>query len=192
MKHIALAAVLLVMLVGPARAGFDEGVAAYYVGDYETALKEFRPLAEKGYAKAQFNLGLMFEIGKGVLQDDAEALKWYRKAAEQGYTMAQHGLGRMYFAGEGDPQKYVEALKWYRKAAEQGYAKAQLSLGIIYYAGLGVPQNYVQSHMWLNLAAAQGNKGAQIMRDGWAKYMTPIDISKAQALAREWLAKHGE
>ena len=44
MKRIAIAAVLLVMLVGPARAGWDEGVVAYKQGDYATALKEFRPL----------------------------------------------------------------------------------------------------------------------------------------------------
>ena len=42
MKPIALAAVLLVTLVGPAWAGFDEGMAAYDRGDYATALKEFR------------------------------------------------------------------------------------------------------------------------------------------------------
>ena len=33
MKRIALAAVLLVALVGPVRAGYDEGVAAYNRGD---------------------------------------------------------------------------------------------------------------------------------------------------------------
>ncbi len=48
MKRIALAAVLLFVLVGPAWAGFDEGSAAYERGDYETALKEYRPLAEQG------------------------------------------------------------------------------------------------------------------------------------------------
>ncbi len=74
MKRIALAAVLLVMLVGPARAGFDEGVAAYGRGDYATALKEFRPLAEQGDADGQFNLGLMYELGRGVTQDYAEAV----------------------------------------------------------------------------------------------------------------------
>ena len=50
MKRIALAAVILIALVGPGWAGFDEGWAAYERGDYETALKEFRPLAKQGYA----------------------------------------------------------------------------------------------------------------------------------------------
>ena len=69
MKRIALAVVLLVSLVGVARAGLDEGVAAYMRGDYETALKEFRPLAEQGYATAQYHLGNMYKNGKSVTQD---------------------------------------------------------------------------------------------------------------------------
>ena len=118
MKRIALAAVLLVTLVGPARAGFDEGVAAYNRGDYATALKEFRPLAEQGHAIAQFNLGYMYLKGQGVTQDYAEAVKWFRLAAEQGDADAQFNLGVMYNNGYGVTQDYAEAVKWFRLAAE--------------------------------------------------------------------------
>ena len=93
MKRIALAAVLLVMLVGPAWAGFDEGVAAYVRGDYETAFREMLPLADQGDAAAQYNLGYMYEIGEGVPQDYVQALKWYRKAAEQGDASARFNPG---------------------------------------------------------------------------------------------------
>ncbi len=107
MKRIALAAVLLILLVGPVRAGFEEGWTAYERGDYETAVKEFRPLAEQGYAEAQFNLGLMYDYGQGVPRDDAEAVKWYRKAAAQGLAEAQNNLDLMYakatISGEDDP-----------------------------------------------------------------------------------------
>ena len=40
--------------------------------------------AEAGSAQAQYNLGLMYDNGEGVPEDDGEAVKWYRKAAEQG------------------------------------------------------------------------------------------------------------
>ncbi len=63
MKRIALAAVLVIALVGLARAGYDEGWAAYIRGDYATALKELRPLAEQGLAKAQAILGFMYDQG---------------------------------------------------------------------------------------------------------------------------------
>ncbi len=122
MKRIAMAAVLLVMLVGPARAGFDEGVIAHERGDYETALKEFRPLAEQGSTSAQSNLGTMYENGYGVPQDYAEAVKWYRKAAEQGYASAQTNLGTMYAKGHGVTQDYVQAHMWFNLAAAQGNA----------------------------------------------------------------------
>jgi hypothetical protein len=38
-------------------------------GDYATALKEWTPLAEQGYADAQYNLGDMYRYGLGVPHD---------------------------------------------------------------------------------------------------------------------------
>ncbi len=66
MKRVTAFAVLLVVLAAPAWAGFDDGMAAYDRGDYETALREFRPLAEQGNALAQHNLGVMYDNGQGV------------------------------------------------------------------------------------------------------------------------------
>jgi TPR repeat protein len=74
----------------PVAAGtFEDGVAAYERGDYETALRLWRSLAEQGNVYAQYNLGAMYDEGKGVPQDHAEAVKRYRKAAEQGFARAQ-------------------------------------------------------------------------------------------------------
>ncbi|WP_406569303.1 tetratricopeptide repeat protein, partial [Aeromonas veronii] len=64
----------------------------------------YRKAAEQGDAMAQFNLGAMYEQGKGVAQDDKQAVAWYRKAAEQGYAMAQSNLGGMYNTGSGVAQ----------------------------------------------------------------------------------------
>ena len=92
-------------------ADFQKGLDAYEKGDYATALREWQPLAEQGDATAQYNLGLMYFAGKGVLQDYKEAVKWYRLAAEQGDADAQSNLGVMYVTGEGVPQAYDEAVK---------------------------------------------------------------------------------
>ena len=112
MKRVTAFAVLLVVLAAPAWAGFDEGLAAYDRGDYVTALREFRLLAEQGYARAQHNLGVMY--GKGVPQDHVQAVKWYRKAAEQGIADAQFYLGIIYETGQGVTQDYAEAVKLLR------------------------------------------------------------------------------
>ncbi len=106
-------------LTAPAWAGWDEGVAAFKRGDYATALRELRPLAEKGGASAQYNLGILYDGGLGAPQDYTEAVKWYRKAAEQGHAKAQHNLGVMYGKGQGVPQDYVQAHLWYNLAASR-------------------------------------------------------------------------
>ncbi len=54
MKRTLATVFLCLLLATPAWAGFDEGVAAYHRGDYATALREFRPLAEQGDAAAQW------------------------------------------------------------------------------------------------------------------------------------------
>ncbi len=51
---------MLIAIMAPARADFQDGVAAHERGDYATALREFRPLAEQGDAAAQYNLGQMY------------------------------------------------------------------------------------------------------------------------------------
>ena len=84
------------------------------------AVKWYRKAAEQGYARAQNNLGIMYDDGYGVPEDDTEAVKWYRKGATQGYAPAQTNLGHMYDEGEGVPQDDVEAVKWYRAAADAG------------------------------------------------------------------------
>ena len=93
-------------------ADFDKGLVATQSGDYATALSEFVPLAEQGYASAQFNLGVMYYNGYGVLQDYKTAVKWYTLAAEQGYAYAQTNLGLMYYAGLGVLMDDVYAHMW--------------------------------------------------------------------------------
>ena len=168
---------------------FDKAVKAYEAGDYTTAAKEFRLLAEQGDAGAQFNLGNMYDQGKGVPQDYAEAVRWYRLAAEQDYADAQFNLGNMYSKGEGAPQNYAEAVRWYQLAAEQGDADAQFNLGLMHFKGQGVPQDYVLAHMWFNIAAASGYENALKARDLHASLMTSNQIAEAQQHARDCMAR---
>jgi len=82
-------AVVVVFVAVPACTDFDPGMEAYERGDYATALKEWRPLAEQGIARAQSNLGSMYEYGEGVPQDDVQAHMWLNLAAEQGHEDAR-------------------------------------------------------------------------------------------------------
>ena len=114
------------------RQEFDAEFGLDYV-----AVLEFgavRALAEQGDIEAQFDLGLMYDRGEGMPEDDAEAVRWYHRAAEQGHVRAQYMLGGMYT----NAQNYAEAARWWRQAAEQGHATAQVFLGDMYANGRGV------------------------------------------------------
>jgi S1-C subfamily serine protease len=87
--------------------------------------------AEQGLAAAQYNLGMMYDHGRGVRQDYKEAVKWYTMAAEQGYAEAQNNLGVMYQRGEGVFQDYVQAYKWHNLASAQVGKKAKENRDIL-------------------------------------------------------------
>ena len=136
-KLLAFTIAAILAVSTPSSADSGKGNAAYERGDYVTALKELRPLAEQGDAEAQIGLARMYFLGQGVSQDYDKAMKWLQNAAEQGHAIAQFRLGIMYDDGQGVPQDYAEAMKWYRKAAEQGDAISQRILGGMYYDGRG-------------------------------------------------------
>jgi len=72
--------------------------AAERAREEEIAREEFEmtlKLAEQGDAKAQYNLGIRYDKGRGVPENDAEAVKWWRKAAEQGHEDAQWYLEQL-------------------------------------------------------------------------------------------------
>ena len=188
MKRTLTTVFLCLLLATSAWAGVDEGTAAFGRGDYATALREWRPLAERGDVDAQRNLGFMYANGRGVPQDYAEAAKWFSKAAAQSDAGAQLIIGLMYAKGRGMPQNGAKAVRWFRKAAEQGNAGAQHNLALMYTKGRGVAQDYVQAHKWSNLAAKQGHKKARAKRDSIAKKLMPAQLAEAHKLAREWQA----
>ena len=76
-----------------ARADFADGWNAYEQGDFLAAYGEWRPLADQGDVRAQFNIGVMYDEGKGLTQDRSKAIEWWTKAAENGDSQAQHNLG---------------------------------------------------------------------------------------------------
>ena len=121
MKKLTIALAFLMTLSSPVVAqDFQKGWAASQAGDFATALKEWKPLAEQGHDNAQYNLGVMYHNGQGVPQDDAEAVRWYRLAAEQGHADAQTNLGVNYDNGQGVLQDNSIAHMWYNIGAANG------------------------------------------------------------------------
>ncbi len=152
---------ILIMLPALGQTDYLDGVAAFTRDDYQTALSEWRPLAESGQADAQFNLGVLYDEGLGVKQDQAQAVQWYRRAAEQGHAQAQYNLAVLYASGLGVAQDYAEAARWYRQAALQNLREAQFNLGVLYENGFGINQDYTEAAHWYRQAAEQGHIAAQ-------------------------------
>ena len=80
----------------------------------------YQRAANQGNASAQYNLGMMYEKGQGVIQNYVKAAKFYQKAANQGDTSAQNKLGFMYVKGQGVKQSNVKAKELFRKACDGG------------------------------------------------------------------------
>lgn len=123
--HQGIALILFSAITAVSAADFMQGVEAYTRGDYPAALAEFNTLAEQGHLDAQNNLGVMYNTGKGVKQDNAAAARWYRQAAERGHRDAQSNLAALYVTGKGVPQDYVLAYAWFNQAAQQGDESAR-------------------------------------------------------------------
>lgn len=80
--------------------------------------------AHRGYAKAQYDLGIALRNGVGAPPDDQRALTWLRLAAEAGDPRAQFEVGQMYVAGKGGPMDVARGFVWLSLAAAQGVVGA--------------------------------------------------------------------
>lgn len=160
-RTIALVlAVWLADIVPGSAAELEEAVAAAANGQHAMAMRRLMPLAAKGDARAQFDVGFMQAFGWGVPRNPAEAMAWYRKAADQGLAVAQHYLGVVYYNGEGVARDHGEASRWFSRAAAQGFAQSQYMLGLMMLDGRVVAQDVVQGYAWLVMAGRNGVRSA--------------------------------
>jgi TPR repeat protein len=135
-RRIPAVCVVFVLLVGAAGCSSPFKSTPQLTASSTSAdVAAVRANANAGDARAQFNLGYAYYLGRGVPQDDAQAVTWYRQAAEQGDAVAQSTLGYAYRDGQGVLQDDVEAHKWFNLAASRAsaenrkaYAKARDAL----------------------------------------------------------------
>ena len=186
-KLLQLSAILIFIYALPGHACMQEARVALQNSDYETVLREVKPLAEQGDADAQNFLGTLYETGEGIRQDFTQAAEWYSKSAQQGYAQAQTNLGFLYEKGKGVPQDYSQAIHWIAKAAEQGLAVAQESLGYFFSTGLGVEKDYAQALRWFRRSAEQDVAGAQYNLG--IIYENGLGVSRDREQALFWYRK---
>jgi TPR repeat protein len=175
-----LLCVIMLLFSAGSAAGNDIWVALF---------NETLQNARQGDSEAQYNVGAMYQNGRGVTPDRDKAAEWYDKAAKQGNTSAvsrlglmeanqasfsselqqaeqgnaesQYNIGNMLTKGVGTNMDPGQALVWYEKAAGQGHIKAAYKLGLAHYEGSGVGKNGRQALKWLSIAADDGYAPAQ-------------------------------
>ena len=188
MKKLLLALALTGLVACSQPAGYEEGMKARNRGDFVTALKVWRPLAEQGHAEAQYALGMMCFYGLGVQQSYTEAVTWYRLAAEQGYPKAQNHLGVMYLDGLEVARDHEEAVKLFRLAADQKFSIAVSNLGNMYEIGMVVKKNQIAAYALNSLAVAidPNDENSRNSFDNIKKKkLSTAEIEAAEVLERE-------
>ena len=158
--------------------------------DVDATVAAWRAAADKGFAWSQFNLGMLFEGGRGVAQSDAEAARWFKKAARQGDSRAYCRLGFMFMDGRGVAQSYLEAVRWLKKGANQGHTEAQGELGAMYLEGRGVRKNVVEAARLFKKAADQGDATAQYAIG--AMYSQGLGVLQSDKETARWYKKAAE
>jgi len=144
-------------------------------------------LAIGGSASAQYELGLRYEYGRGVSQDDVSAVYWYKQSATQEFVNAQYRLAILYDNGWGTAPDKQKALTLYRTAAEKGHTMAQHDLAIMYFEGSEAPRSPLQAYKWLKIAVVGGNPLMEKHLRMIATEMSEDEVKTAEYLANEWL-----
>ncbi|RCV34102.1 hypothetical protein SETIT_7G136000v2 [Setaria italica] len=148
----------------------------------EEAIRWFYPSASAGNARAQYNLGLCLQNGKGIKRNQKEAAKWYLRAAEGGNVRAMYNISLCYSYGEGLAQDLVRAKRWLQLAADCGHKKALYECGI----KLCAAGDKVKSLTYLELATRRGETAAAHMRDVILESLSAVNSQRALSDADKW------
>ena len=112
LKYVIAAILLMLSLAAPVAAGpLEDGYSAYTRGDFATAMRLMRPLADQGHITAQTVVGLMYYFNYGG--DYVSAHMWFNLAAAQGNAFAEMFLKDT--ADKMTPEQIAEAQKLARE-----------------------------------------------------------------------------
>jgi TPR repeat protein len=178
-RYLIAAALVLAAPAPLSAQSVKSGIEAWQRADYSGAVAMWRPLAEKGDADAEFNLGQAYRLGRGVTTNLAAAQTWFERAAKQGHLDAQTTLGLLLFQN-GDR---AEGLKWLKQAADRDESRAQLVYGTALVNGDSVTQDPVLGYSYVSRAAAQGLEPAKQTLAQMDQVLPLADRKKGVAIA---------
>lgn len=162
------------------------GVDAWTQGNYEEAVRQWRPLADRGDPDAQFNLGQAYKLGRGVPLNMTLAEQWYERAARQGHVEAATNLGLIWFQNG----RRAHAMPYIQQGAQAGDARAQYVLGTALFNGDIVAQDRARAYAFMTRAAADGYPPAVQQLQAMEPHLTAEERARGEQLAQE-IARDG-
>ncbi|MGQ0559855.1 MAG: SPOR domain-containing protein [Sphingosinicella sp.] len=175
----ALALLLLASAGTAAAQGVEAGVRAWQSGQYEEAVRNWRPLADRGDQDAQFNLGHAYRLGRGVPQNMTLAEQWSERAARSGHVEAQAMYGLILFQNG----RQRAGMPFVLRAAERGDARAQYVYGTALFNGDIVARDWPRAYAFMTLAARSGLPYASSQLTQMEEHIGQADRSRGVQLA---------
>lgn len=155
------------------------GIAAWQSGNYDEAIRQWRPLADRGDADAQYNLAQAYKLGRGVPVNLNLAEQWYERAAQQGHEQAGANLGLILFQN-GQRQR---AMPYIQRSAERGDPRAQYVYGTALFNGDVVARDHARAYAFMSRAAAAGLPPAVTQLREMEQHVSAEDRARGAQLA---------
>ena len=149
--------------------------------NYQQALVDYQLAVDQQDPIGQFNLGLLYEKGKGRSVDFAKAKELYQAAADQGHAQAMSQLAGIYFNGLVGSRDEQQALYWYKKAATLGERDALYQLGLLSETGVGTTLDFSEAMKYYQQAADKGNAKAKLALARIYQYGLGVEKNNQQA-----------
>lgn len=130
--------------------------------DYHHAFASYKLAVDQKDPIAKFDLGLIYEQGKGYPVNFDKAKVQYQEAADLGHRASMVRLANLYFNGLSGQRDEQQALEWYKKAAALGDRNALYQLGLLSETGVAMEFNFSDALRYYEQASEKGNAKASL------------------------------
>lgn len=164
---------------------FQKAQEAAKKGDARAAAELYEQAAEHGHRGAQYELGMLYKIGRRpITQNLPKARMWLGKAAPSN-TAAAYEYGVLLDQGQGGDKNCREAQRWLQRAAEGGMVGAMTALGDSLLRSCNGEKKPEAAAKWLRSAADKSSVAAQFSLG--ILYFNGDGVAKNPGEARKWL-----
>lgn len=153
--------------------------------DYGKAFEYYKFAESQGIVSE--GIGVCYDYGLGVEENESEAFKYYTLAANDGYTGAKYRLGLAYKYGRGTSENKIEAYRWLSDAAQNGNYKAQYETALMLLDGEGVGKDEEQGIRMLTEVAEKDLNQAQFELGNC--YLSGKGVPEDEVQAMFWYQK---